>query len=293
MRLSIIVIFHNMARESPRTLLSLSDRYQRGVSSEDYEVIAIDNSSVQPLNPEMVVGSGRNFRHKHHQTNSASPVEAINVGIEMARGTAIAVIVDGARMASPGIVAWTLKALELAKDPLIGALSWHLGPDVQNKSMLNGYDQATEDALLHEIGWPEDGYRLFEIATLAQSSSCGFLGGIPRELSWFCMSASSLVELGGYDPKFLSPGGGLVNHDIVLRALARPSVTPIMLLGEGVFHQIHGGVATNVKLSDHPMPIFKQEYRLLRGQPYRWNPIENVYYIGAMANTASRFITES
>lgn len=293
MRLSIIVIFHNMAREAPRTLLSLSAGYQCGVSDLDYEVIAIDNSSSQPLDPQMVIGLGRNFRHWHHQTSSVSPVEAINVGIGMARGSAIAVIVDGARMASPGLVAWTLKALNMAENPLIGALSWHLGPDVQNVSMLDGYDQTSEDALLQDIGWPGDGYRLFDISALAQSSSCGFLGGIPPELSWFCMTATSLAELGGYDPDFASPGGGLVNHEMLLRALVSPSISPIMLLGEGLFHQFHGGVATNVPISRHPMPAFQEEYVRLRGQRYQWTPINESLYIGAMPETARRFIAKS
>lgn len=45
MRLLIIAIFHNLACEAPRTLLSLSAGYQRDVSPLDYDAIAIDNSS--------------------------------------------------------------------------------------------------------------------------------------------------------------------------------------------------------------------------------------------------------
>ena len=60
MRLSIIVIFFDMRREASRTLYSLSDIYQRGISASDYEVIAIDNASSRPLTPSEVLGFGSN-----------------------------------------------------------------------------------------------------------------------------------------------------------------------------------------------------------------------------------------
>ena len=61
--LSIIVIFHNMCREAERTLHTLSTAYQTGVSDADYEVIAIDNGSSQPLNPAWVSEFGTNFTY--------------------------------------------------------------------------------------------------------------------------------------------------------------------------------------------------------------------------------------
>ena len=61
--LSIIVIFHNMCREAERTLHTLSAAYQTGVSDADYEVIAIDNGSSQPLNPAWVSEFGTNFAY--------------------------------------------------------------------------------------------------------------------------------------------------------------------------------------------------------------------------------------
>jgi len=42
------------------------------------------------------------------------------------------------------------------------------------RSVQNGYNQATENALLSSIGWEQDGYRLFEISALAASSERGW-----------------------------------------------------------------------------------------------------------------------
>lgn len=288
--LSIVVVFHNMRREARRTLLSLAPGYQCGVKAEDYEIIAIDNGSSAPFGPEECQGIAPNIRHVFHETDSVSPVGALNLGGELARGQFIALIADGARMASPGLVRATLDALGLHPMPFLCSLSWHLGPDVQNESILEGYDQAAEDQLLDQIGWPADGYRLFEISTLAQSSRPGFLGGFPRECSWLALPRSGFESLGGYDPAFTSPGGGLANHDIVIRSASECGFCFFVLLGEGVFHQIHGGVATNVKPTDHPMEMFKEEYQRIRGVPYQPPTIEDVRYFGKMPPLARRFL---
>lgn len=290
-QLSIVVIFHDMAREAPRTLQSLAPPYQHGVRAAEYEIIAIDNASTEPLDQARIEAIAPNIRLHRHETASVSPVGALNLGADMARGAHLAFIVDGARMASPGLVAGSLRALGLSPMPFLCSLSWHLGPDVQNRSIEQGYDQAAEDRLLSEIAWPADGYRLFEISTLAQSSAPGFLGGFPVECSWLCLSRAGHDRLGGYDAAFQSPGGGLVNHDIVTRAAALGGFGFIVLLGEGVFHQIHGGVATNVKLSDHPIGDFQNEYEGLRGARYAPPRIGNVTYCGAMPAAARRFIS--
>jgi len=279
-KLSIIIVFHNMQREAARTLYSLSAAHQSGVTAQDYEIIAVDNGSAVPLAAEFVEGFGPNLRLIRHETTSVSPVAAINLGVAAARGEAVAVIVDGARMASPGIVARTIAAMTLADHPLVFARSWHLGPDVQNKTVPEGYDQTVEDALLEAADWRRDGYALFGISTLAQSSAGGFLGPMPSEFSWVALPRALFDALGGYDERFLAPGGGLVNHEFRNRALAFPGVVAVQILGEGVFHQVHGGVATNVPRDRHPMASFRAEYLTLMGQAYAKTPVANPVLYG-------------
>lgn len=293
MRLSIVVIFHNMAREAPRTLYTLSPAYQQNVAAQDYEVIAVDNGSEIPLCPDMVAGFGAQFRLIRHQTSSVSPVNAINLGAAQTTGEAVAIIVDGARMASPGLVAHSLQALRLAELAVVYARSWHLGPDVQNKTVPQGYNQATEDALLEQINWQTQGYRLFEISTLAPSSHGGFFGAVPAEFSWVALPRKLYEALGGYDARFQAPGGGLVNHHFRNRALDFAATTPVALLGEGVFHQVHGGVATNVPMHQHPMKQFRLEYQSITGAEYKIHPVENPLYFGRLAAEVHRFIRET
>lgn len=289
-RLSIVVVVFNMRREAERTLHSLSPSHQRDLVDANYEVIAIDNGSSEPLDAVDVARHGTGFRYHFHETDSVSPVGAVNLGLELARGETVAVIVDGARMASPGLVGETQRALRSVARPFVVSLSWHLGPEVQNLSMLSGYDQAEEDRLLDGISWPRDGYRLFEISTLAQSSGAGFGAGVPVECSWWAMLRTDVMELGGFDERFQTPGGGLVNHDFRDRALALPGVAPIVVLGEGVFHQFHGGVATNVVREEHPMGRFRAEYQQIHDTDYAPAPSSEPRYFGRLPAAVRPFM---
>jgi hypothetical protein len=287
--LSVVVVFFNMAREAPRTLFTLSPAYQRGVSADDYEVIAVDAGSDEPLAEELVQGFGRNFRLVRTSA-SPSPVAAINHAASLARGGAIALCIDGARMLSPGIIGHMLAAFRAWDDPLVATLAWHLGPKVQNKSMLEGYDQTAEDALLDSVDWRGDGYELFRISTLAISSKNGWFQPI-TESNCLAVRKDAWNLLGGLHPGFTTPGGGLVNLDFYRRACE--ALDPlVVLLGEGTFHQFHGGVATNVPLEKHPGAEFVAEYERIWGREFRC-PEKTPLFLGGMPKQALDFLRVS
>jgi hypothetical protein len=264
-RLSLVVISHNMSRELPRTLRSLGPDMQQGVTGADYEVIVVDNGSTVPFDPQACRACIPGLTILRNPSPAVSPVEAINLGLKQARGDLIGVMIDGARMASPGLLRTALEAARLHPRPVIGTLAFHLGPDVQMRSVANGYDQHEEDALLAKSDWEHDGYRLFDIAVPAASSAKGWFT-VPAETNALFMRKGHWRELGGYDPGFVSPGGGLANLDIWKRGCEDPRNLVIMLLGEATFHQVHGGVATNSAKSTWPR--FHEEYLRLRGQAY-------------------------
>lgn len=263
--LSVVLIAYNMARELPRTLTSLSSRMQLDIREEDYEIIVVDNGSSIPVDINLFRDLGCNIAVHRMDNATVSPVPAINFGLRQARGDLIGVLIDGARIASPRLLATALEAAQLHPRPVIGTLSFHLGPDLQKRSILQGYCQAVEDKLLAESGWEHDGYRLFRISVLAGSSEDGWFM-IPAETNAMFLRREHWESLGGYDPDFVSPGGGLANLDMWARACAEPMGRVVMLLGEATFHQIHGGVATN---SITPSwPSFHDEFVRIRGRPY-------------------------
>ncbi len=103
-----------------------------------------------------------------------SPASAINTALSEARGELIGVMIDGAQMASPGLLAGALSAAKVTPRAVIASLGFHLGPEVQMQSVAKGYNQAVEDDLLESTRWYEDGYRLFDISVFAGSSAAGW-----------------------------------------------------------------------------------------------------------------------
>jgi glycosyltransferase involved in cell wall biosynthesis len=292
-KLSIIVNFHNMRREAERTLYTLSSQYQTGVDADDWEVIAIDNGSSEPLNPEDVTKFGHNFSYHFFPTDSISPAAAVNYGVQMARGEFISCIVDGARMVTPGLISNAFKAFKIFETPFVCALAFHLGPKVQKFSMLDGYNQDQEDRLLETIDWRSNGYELFDVATIAPVSRCGFLGGLPPECSWFAMQKKTYLNLGGMDERFKNAGGGRLNFDFLERVVGTKGIEILVLLGEGSFHQIHGGATTNVPPDQHPRPANLAEYHAIHGREYEKFAQPKIFYLGNMPRSAMRFISKA
>jgi hypothetical protein len=278
-----------MAREAPRTLYTLSPEYQRGVSDTDYEVLAVDVGSAVPLDPEFVAGFGSNFR-LHCAPAAPSPAAAINQAARLAGGDVIAVCIDGARMLSPGIIRLMLLAFRAYADPVVATLAWHLGPKLQNESMLEGYDQALEDQLLDSVDWRADGYELFRISCLASNSRPGWFRPI-GESNCLAVRRPAWERLGGLDERFVSPGGGFVNLDYYREACEQLDQL-VILLGEGTFHQFHGGVATNVPKASHPKKAFLQEYLAIRGRPFAL-PTRQADYLGGITPQSAPFLMAS
>jgi hypothetical protein len=288
--LSIIVVSFNMSRELPRTVRSLSPDLQHGVAAEDYEIIVVDNGSTIPPTPEEVMSWAPNGRLLVVGENARpSPVQAINDALAESRGELVGVFIDGARIASPGVLAGALDAAKLQPTPVIGVFSFHLGPDIQSRSTQNGYDRTAEDRLLNSVRWEEDPYRLFEIAVFADSSAGGWFS-TPAETNALFLKRAKWLELGGFDPAFKSPGGGLANLDLWARLCGDPSIRPALLLGEATFHQVHGGVATNAASS--PWEHFHAEYVRIRGHDYQ-KPSVSPWLFGRFQDRHLRSVGDS
>jgi glycosyltransferase involved in cell wall biosynthesis len=289
--ISVIVNFFNNRREARNTLYSLSAAYQRSAVDLDYEVLAIDNGSSQPLDPAEVAAHGPHFRHRFFATASRSPAAAINAAARDALGDRLVVLIDGAHILTPGILLGVRRAFDELGAPFLATPPFHLGPGLQNESVRSGYDQRFEDGLLERCGWKEDGYRLFLASRAFADRGGGWFGCLP-ESGCFALRKSDFLALGGFDERFQAPGGGLVNLDFFERALERPELEYVMLLGEGTFHQFHGGVASNAPIDRHPFRELHEEYVRIRDKafaPVRRRP----YFMGHLPDAALPAATAS
>lgn len=217
---------------------------QHDIQTEEYEIIVVDNGSDKPVERPRCHEIAPNLTFIDSDVRSPSPCNALNAGLAAAKSDLILVMIDGARMTSPGLLKRAIEASQIGSRTIVGTVAFHLGPAIQAKSVQNEYNQSTENKLLASLDWEKDGYRLFGASVLAGSSAKGW-HHLPKESNAVCMHRSIWQELDGYDVAFNSPGGGFANHDLWKRACELPDAQVIMLLGEATFHQFHGGVATN------------------------------------------------
>jgi glycosyltransferase involved in cell wall biosynthesis len=286
--LSVVVVAYDMAREVPRTLRSLAPDYQRGIDADDYEVILVDNGSPEPVDQAVIDGFPGRLRTVRVDPAPPTPARAANLGIEIAESDFVGLLTDGARLASPGLLARARQARLLAVRPIVATVGFHLGPNRHMDAHAAGYDQGVEDRLLADLDWEHDGYRLFSAATLAASSGRGWFGPLGESNGLF-MPKTMWQELGGLDERFALAGGGLSNHDLFRRANELDGVQLVVLLGEGTFHQIHGGAATSGRFGWDEM---HDEYVGLRGRAYQ-PPQNERLYLGTVPDGALEHVEHS
>jgi len=291
LKISFILIVFKMPEQAKKTLFSLSSAYQTNVSADDYEVIVVENASDANLEEQDVLSFGKNFKYWRREDNSGSPAAAINYGVKQANFPFVAIMIDGARMLTPGVVSSTLDALRINRFSVVAVPGYHLGDGLQQVTSKQGYDQKAEKKLLQQIRWPEDGYRLFEIASFSATSAPGFFNPI-SECNCISLPKTVFENIGGCDERFDSHGGGYVNLDLYKRFCEVPRISLFFLFGEGSFHQFHGGATTgpDTKLKRTLLQRkFRKQYKAIRGENYSPPQIKPIY-LGKIPDSAGKFL---
>ena len=117
--LSIIVVVYDMPRQAMNTLLSLALPYQKNVSTDDYEVIVVENQSANNLDVAAVAALGSQFRYFLREEKGVSPVPAVNFAFSQCRGSQIGLIIDGARMVTPRVVEYAMLGAKISAQALV------------------------------------------------------------------------------------------------------------------------------------------------------------------------------
>jgi glycosyltransferase involved in cell wall biosynthesis len=243
-KVSIVLIAYRMSRQLENTLRSLMPDCQWGVTADDYEVIVMENSSDDPLSPEFVASLPANFRYQLRQESTATPVYAINEAFALCRGPLICLMIDGARMASPGIISTALMAYRMNSDAVVVVPGYHLGHDEQHLLQSGADIDAQEQELLASVDWQADGYELFRISTFSGANRNGYLQPI-MECNCLFASADNYAAIGHANEDFQLPGGGSINLHMYRSLGMLPHSELFVMPGEGSFHQYHGGVTTS------------------------------------------------
>ncbi len=290
--LSIIVIAYDMPRQALNTLISLAPAYQQGVDSADYEVILVENRSKRNMDAAAVAALPGNFRYFLRDEPGVSPAAAINFGFAQARGQFVGLMIDGARMVTPGVVQNVLMAFSLNADAMVTVPGYHLGENEQQFHLTHGYTEEKEQALLDEIDWQRNGYRLFDISCLSGANPNGIFHPF-MECNCLFTSAEVFREIGQADERFDLPGGGALNLCIYRKIAMHARTRAFMLAGEGSFHQLHGGVTTSeIVQRDDILRRQSDQLNELLGQPFRSPTVEPIL-LGKIPGPALRYLKHS
>lgn len=289
--ISFVLIVYDMPEQAKNTARSLMHTYQRGVSPDQYDVLIVENRSDNLLPQDFLDALPSNFSYHLRDETEPTPVHAINYGIAQSTGQNVCVMIDGARLVTPGVVRNMILGHKLSDLSVVTVPGYHLGEELQQKAVLSGYGYEREAELMRSIAWPDDGYRLFEIACFSGSCAPGFYLA-HSESNCISMPRSVWEDLGGYDPAFDARGGGVVNLDLYKRACEYPGSMHVVLPGEGTFHQFHGGVTTggdeDAKRAAFIVEIMAQ-YESIRGAKYS-SPQTDPIYLGEIPDTAQKFV---
>lgn len=289
--LSVVVVVFDMPQQAMNTLHSLSPEYQQDVDGRDYEIVVVENRSNRMLVPDEVRSVADNVRYTVREELGVSPAAALNVGARLARSPVLALMVDGARMLSPGVVANILRAQSMVPEPVVSVPGYHLGSSLHQDAALTGYTVEQEQENLGRLDWWTDGYRLFEMAVPSASCSQGYLRPI-GESNCLALRRTLFDQIGGVDEGFSSAGGGFVNLDLYRRAVMRGTL--VLLPGEGTFHQFHGGTTTGARDVDRDALLdqMRLEYQTLRGEQHA-PPPQPPFLLGRLSPQALPFLQYS
>lgn len=270
--LSIIVVLHNMPAQAWNTLQSLRPEYQfssaggtNGALANDYEVIVVENRSANMLSPDKVAQLPTNFHYHLRDETGVSPAAAVNFGLQQASGDVIGLLIDGARMLTPGILRLLQDVQRGYDNALVTVPGYYLtaegaSADSGDVAAKPASDASTiEQDYLRQLGWQQNGYALFQQAVFSNGNRHGYLRPFMESTTFF-VNRWALEDIGGADESFQLAGGGALILDMYRRLALKSKLEYIVLPGEGNFHQYHGGVSTQKSAErDARVQQFKQQ----------------------------------
>lgn len=275
--ISVVVLCYRMRREVPRTITSLSPDYQR-IGAHLYDIELAEMPSDDMLTDADKAGFPANLRHTV-ETRNYPLSQAVNRAVRRTRGEHVLICVDGARILTPGILHRCRQLIKINPRGVVAVHGMHLGRRPQQVAVPDGtHDRQIEDRLLESVDFPKRPYQLFSIASWAGSSRHGWFGPMAESCA-ILVAREHFEELGGYDEKVTTPGGGLANSDFYTRALAdrrRPLFVP---LGEATFHQYHGGSTTSAQGG---YGALKSAFEEQTGRPFVLAPERPTHHFGIL-----------
>lgn len=239
----VIVASYNMEEFLTNTLFSLSRYYQ---NLNNYEVLVFSNGG-KKINKNFFYKFGKNFKYKHIVDAEPHPFYEINNFIKNTNYENIVIVCDGGRICSYNILEDYNKLLNEDKNNVCICPGYHLGFDLQRKSVKFGYDREFEEKILFNSRWWLEKSSIFDISVFGGSTNKNLYSVMPLETNCLGINKDLFLEIGGFTKGFKIPGGGQINLDLFQKICKNESISINYFINHGTFHQLHGGASTNSK----------------------------------------------
>jgi hypothetical protein len=265
-----------MSEEVINTLKTLDCSYQNE-PRDSYEVLVMENPSDNNLkNHDFSI---YNAEIKYFYNNENLPLtSAINNLSEKASGDYLIIIPDGARLLSKRVLHYCKQAINIDKKSIVAFHGFHLGLFPQQFSVEQKlYSKADEVSFLKSIDFPNNPDSLFLNASWAGSSNRGSFFEM-AESNCLMLPKDLWLRVAGFDERLDIPSGGIANLDLYGRVISNFDHKLFFVLGEGCFHQLHGGDTTSS--NEKKFNKYKLDYKEKTGKEWRFVKRDDYEFLG-------------
>lgn len=263
MKLSIVIGAYELKHQIKKTIVSVLGAI-REASIKDVEVVIADNSKRNNVRNALEEAKER-VTVVECGMDDAPIHAAINKVAENTTGEYLCIMIDGARIWSPGVV----RKWERIKstNTVVHVPNYQLGKSHQMYKEQTGYNHEAEERILETIGWP-----IIKTRQLIEHSWCEVHAGCgPKIFESNCLFVSRTLwdAVGGFDTAFRRKDGGFASADLLNRLITEGGNLRIIST-EGTFHQLHdGSTTTNPDQTRRAVKEMTIEYKGIRGTRIR------------------------
>lgn len=273
--LEVVICTFNMEYELQNTIKSCLPPFQQVVTTDNYRILILDNGSDDHVSYNSIVELSENIRLIKSPFKSVSPTKALNWVIRnYCDSDYLMICIDGARMFSANLLEKSFQVHSNIPNAFVYSISYHIGNRSHQELAKEGFTLDEARQFLTSINWEENSKTLLNNSVLALSSKGGYFSSI-AESNAFSVSRFLFEEIGGFDERFLTPGGGYCNLEIFQRYVHDPRTVNVCLLNEGTFHQYHGGASTGRKVSPD---VYSKEYIQIFKKPFKVEKYLRFYF---------------
>ena len=246
--LSVVVVFYNMRREAERTLHSLSRAYQEGIDDLDYEVIVVENGSAPTRSSArtFVRSFGPEFRYLDLGAE-ATPSPVARAQPRHRRRARRDARADDRRRPRPHAGRAPLRHGRPARPTrpaIVATQQWYVGPGQQGEHVHERLRPGLRGPALHSASsWPSRRLPAVRDRPLHRRPRL-----VRRHLGEQLPVRAARAARAGrrLRRELLDAAAAATRTSSSTSGSARPPTSrSATILGEGSFHQLHGGTTTN------------------------------------------------